>query len=196
MRKTVDACLSGKVVLWSRFCLYLCLICYQRIDLGRNFPKDCLSMPVFLVNTRVTNLWFLLGCYWILLKCSAFVWHWSTNGISPMRFLHAISRTIVAGFQTRRPDFDPVKVVWDWWWTKWNWDTSPSSTLFPLPIRIPPDAPYSSVISGCTVRRMEAEVPIGPSLNPPHENKKQAYCRKLLNYDVLVPFSGMILPWN
>jgi hypothetical protein len=45
---------------------------------------------------------------------------------------------------------------------------------FPLPILIPPTAPHSSsIIQGCTIGQLVADVPSGFSLTPPKETNKK-----------------------
>jgi hypothetical protein len=46
------------------------------------------------------------------------------------------------------PVSTPVQVIWDLWWTKWHWGSFPWVFRFPLPIFIPSNAPYSSIIRG------------------------------------------------
>jgi hypothetical protein len=36
--------------------------------------------------------------------------------------------------------------MWDLWWTRWHWGGFVQLLQFPLPILLPPNAPYSSII--------------------------------------------------
>jgi hypothetical protein len=49
---------------------------------------------------------------------------------------------------------------------------------FPLPILIPPNAPYSSIIRGWYNRPTVADVPNGLSLTPARETKKKKKKKK------------------
>jgi hypothetical protein len=46
---------------------------------------------------------------------------------------------------------------------------------FPLPILIPPDVPFSSLIRGCTIVQLVADVPSGLSLNPSYKEKAKLF---------------------
>jgi hypothetical protein len=52
-------------------------------------------------------------------------------------------RPFAAGYSRWRPGSIPVLVIWDLWWTKSGTGASLLRVLrFPLPILIPPTAPY------------------------------------------------------
>jgi hypothetical protein len=64
---------------------------------------------------------------------------------------------------------------------------------FPLPIIIPPTAPHSSsIIRGCTIGQLVADVPSGLSLTPHQETKKKLFVgdgvglrpRRIIRYPV------------
>jgi hypothetical protein len=61
----------------------------------------------------------------------------------------------------------PRLVTWDLWWTKWHWGR------FPLPILIPANAPYSSLIRCWYNSPISRRRTKWTSLTPPHESKNK-----------------------
>jgi hypothetical protein len=69
------------------------------------------------------------------------------------RLLHLYMLSNISGYCAYSGQADSRRlrsqVIWNFWSTKWHWDGYFFPVLrFPLPILIPPTAPYSSIIRG------------------------------------------------